>query len=95
MIYIGFSTKTHKLFARILCRHFRHVAPIVKTKKYCIIYQFIAPGKISLITVNFKDLKILESYGWEFVKYSGKFDSQHALNNKSITLFILQKNSVE
>ncbi len=85
MIYIGFSIKTHKMFANILCRHFRHVAPIVIIGNKCIIYQFTAPHNISLIATTTKGLKILESYGWKFIKYGGKNDLQHALKSKPIT----------
>lgn len=85
MLYIGFSTQTHRFYARILCRHFRHVAPVLVNKNKCIIYQFIAPNNISLITIKRKDLKILQKYGWKFVKYNGKFAPKHAIKTKPIT----------
>ncbi len=78
MIYIGFSTKTNRLYVRILCRHFRHVAPIIVTKHGCIIYQFVSKKQISLITIKHKDLKILELFGWKFIKYDGKFIPQQS-----------------
>lgn len=84
MIYIGFSTKTNKLYARIFCRHFRHVAPILITNNKCIMYQFISHKKIALITLQPRDLKILELYGWKFIEYRGKIDLQHALKTKSV-----------
>lgn len=85
MIYIGFSTKSHKLYTRVLCHHFRHVAPVLIKDNNYIVYQFTAPKKISLIILKFRDLKILESYGWKFIKYDCKFDLQSALKTKSIT----------
>jgi hypothetical protein len=85
MIYIGFSTKSHKLYARIICRHFRHTAPVVIIDDKCIIYQFIKPKTISLIAVKYKDLKILEQFGWKFVQYNKQFNIQHALKTHPIT----------
>lgn len=84
MICIGFSTQTHRLYARILCRHFRHVAPILITKNKCIIYQFTERNKITLICIRHKDLHILETYGWKFIKYKCKFTPRHALQTKPI-----------
>ena len=84
MIYIGFSTKTHRFYARVLCRHFRHTAPILVIGDRCIIYQFISPRQISLIAVRTKDLKILKMFGWKFIKYHGKFTPQITLKQKNI-----------
>ena len=85
MIYIGFSKRTHKIYAHILCRKFRHCAPIlIKNNRY-IMYQFINRNKVSLIYLQKRDLNILKTYGWKFIKYNGKTDPQHALTTKSIT----------
>jgi len=92
MIYIGFSTKTHKLYARILCKKYRHVAPIVITKNKCIMYQFVSYKKITLISIKRRDLKILELYGWKFIKYDGKFSLEYALKKSSITCVQFTKN---
>ena len=48
-------------------------------------YQFIKPRKISLISFKHRDLQILKSYGWKFVKYDGKFNPQIALKKNLIT----------
>jgi len=80
MIYIGFSTRTHKKLAQMICQQFRHVAPIVITKNKCIIYQFIRTNKIVPVYIKPRDLKILSKHGWIFVKYDHKFDSGHTLN---------------
>ena len=79
MIYIGFSKRTHRLYARILCRNFRHVAPILITKQKCILYQFIKPHKIALIRIKKSDLPLLTAYGWKFVEYKCKFSPTRAL----------------
>ena len=85
MIYIGFSKSTHKTLARIVCRKFCHCAPVLIKNNRCIMYQFINRNKVSLIHLQKRDLKILKTYGWDFVKYNGKIDPQYALKSKSIT----------
>ncbi len=92
MIYIGFSTRSHKIFARILCRKYRHCAPILIMKDKCIMYQFIARGKISLIALRLKDLNILKHYGWEFIKYDRKFIPR--VKTKSYTCVQFTKQSI-
>lgn len=70
IIYIGFSTKTHKFIAHIICHKFKHCAPIVINKNTCEIYQFTKHKQISIIPIQKRDMKILEKYGWKFVKYN-------------------------
>lgn len=72
IIYIGFSKRTHKIIAQLLCRNFKHCAPVVIHKNKCEIYQFTNPRTISVISVKKRDIKILEKYGWVFVKYDIK-----------------------
>ena len=85
MIYIGFSTKTHKLCAYMFCHHFKHCAPIVITKNKCELYQFTKPHQITIITLTKRDLKILESHGWKFIKYSAKKAPQNASDIYALT----------
>ena len=85
MIYIGFSTKTHKLSGQILCRHFRHCAPIIKIDNTYVLYQFTCMNKIARINIKYRDIKILELYGWEFIKYNGAISPEHALKSNCIT----------
>lgn len=85
IIYIGFSTKTYKILAHIVCRKFKHCAPVVLTKNKCKIYQFTKTNKITIINVKKRDIKILEQYGWKFVKYNAKFLPQNALNIRALT----------
>lgn len=40
---------------------------------------------MSLIAIKRRDIKILTSYGWVFIKYNGKFDIQRALKTNPIT----------
>lgn len=84
MIYIGFSTKTHKLCAKILCKKYRHVAPILITKNKCIIYQFVRFNKVVLIPIKKRDLTVLQKYGWKFVKCTCKFTPKRAIKSKPI-----------
>ena len=85
IIYIGFSTKTHKTLARIFCRHFKHCAPIIVTKNKYKLYQFTSPKKIAIIQIKQRDIKILMKHGWIFIKYNVKNIPQNALNIHAIT----------
>ena len=78
MIYIGFSTKSHKIIAHIFCRKFRHCAPIYVGTKKCILYQFVAPGQIYPVQLKRRDIKILTEYGWVFIKYNCKLNLKAA-----------------
>ena len=92
MIYIGFSKRSHKIFAQILCRQYRHCAPVLIMKDKCIVYQFVAHSKISFIALRLKDLNILKNYGWEFIKYDGKFAP--ALKSNSYTCVQFTQQSI-
>jgi len=85
MLYIGFSIQTHKILPRIICKHFRHCAPIITKGDKCILFQFVRINKIVKIHLSIKDLNILKHYGWEFIKYPHKFDDTNVLKTKSIT----------
>ena len=80
IIYIGFSTKTHKIFARIFCRYFKHCAPVVITKNKCEIYQFTRANKINVIPIKKRDIKILTAHGWRFVKHNIKNIPRNAIH---------------
>ena len=67
MIIIAFSNKTSKFIPNILCRKFKHVAPIVPRGNKLIMFQFIAPGRIEKIALRVRDIKILKTHGWRFV----------------------------
>ena len=82
MIYIGFSVRTHKIYARIFCKKFKHVAPILITNKKCILYQFVRPNKIVLIPIKKRDLNILERHGWKFIQHNCKFAPEYAIKTK-------------
>ena len=85
MIYIGFSTRTHKLYARICCKNFKHCAPIVISNKKCFLYQFVNKNHIEKIPLTQRNLLILEHYGWEFIKYSAKNAPRNAETISAIT----------
>ena len=85
IIYIGFSTKSHKILARFFCRKFRHCGPIVIHKNRCEMYQFTNSKQISIIKIKRRDIKILMKYDWIFVKYNMKRFPKNALNIHAIT----------
>lgn len=92
ILYIGFSTKTHKILARIICRKFKHCAPVVITKNKCKLYQFTNNKNINVIELKKRDIRILQQYGWKFVKYNIKTVPKHALKTKTITCVQFTKN---
>lgn len=92
MIYIAFSTQSHKLFAKIFCRKFLHCAPMIKIKNKFILYQFIKHNNIAKITLSMRDIKILSLHGWKFIKYNAKFDRTRTKDKKSITCVQFTKN---
>ena len=85
IIYIGFSKKTHKILARIVCCDFKHCAPIIMTKNKYELYQFTNTHNINVIEIKKRDIKILQQHGWKFVKYNLKKAPQKALKIKAIT----------
>ena len=73
MVYIGFSVQSHKLYTQVLCKKYRHCAPVVITKDKCIIYQFVNMFKQEQISIKPRDLHILKQYGWIFIKHNDSF----------------------
>ena len=71
--------------ARIFCRHFKHCAPVVTKKNRFEIYQFTNIKNINIIPIKKRDIKVLEQYGWRFIKYSAKSLPQNALNIHALT----------
>jgi hypothetical protein len=90
---IGFTDKTSKIIPRIFCRKFRHCAIILNNKekrimnKNYIMLQFIRPNKIELIRLSARDLKILESHGWVFLKEKGRRKKAEGKSTFSFFLF--------
>jgi len=85
IIYIAFSQQTHKLYAKILCKKFRHCAPVLCLKNKYVLYQFVQYKKIVPITLKYRDIKILEKYGWIFIKINNNTCSNNITNNHSLT----------
>ena len=67
MIIIAFSENTSKLLPRILCRRFRHCAPIICNRNNLIMYQFVHRNKIEQICLRTRDIALLRAHGWHFV----------------------------
>lgn len=67
MIIIGFSEKTSKILPRIICRRFKHCAPIIPMGRDMIMYQFSSPGCITKIQINMHGIRRLQLHGWQFI----------------------------
>lgn len=72
MIIIGFSTKTSKILPRILCKHFKHCAPIIKVGENFLMYQFVKYNDIKTIPITAQGLELLKRAGWHFIKINTK-----------------------
>ena len=70
MIIIAFSENTSKILPRMLCRRFRHCAPIICDKNNLIMYQFINPKNIVKIKLRQRDIALLRAHGWQFIYIS-------------------------
>lgn len=64
---IGFTHKTSKILPKIFCKKFKHCAVIFDLDKE---YIFVQIGKdgIRIIQIGNKEIKLLESSGWFFIK---------------------------
>ena len=67
MVIIAFSNKTSKILPRILCRRFRHCAPIICAGRKLIMYQFTNIHNITKIELDYRDIAILRAHGWRFI----------------------------
>ena len=67
MIIVAFSDKTSKILPQLICKKYKHVAPIIPSKNSLIMFQFVRPGHIKQIKLNTRDLKILELNGWDLI----------------------------
>ena len=68
MLYIGFSNYSSKRYANIICKKYKHCAPVIINKNEVIIYQFVHINKIVKIVIKKTDIKKLKQHGWIFVK---------------------------
>ena len=85
MIYIGFSEKTHKLYAKLLCHKYKHCAPVIVVGKRAVIYQFVNTKKIVAISIRKQDLERLKLFGWIFTKYDSKIFCKDILKIRTLT----------
>lgn len=67
MVIIAFSEKTSKILPRIICRRFRHCAPITPMGRGMILHQFSSPGHITKIPINIRGISRLQKQGWRFI----------------------------
>lgn len=85
ILYIGFSLTSHKLHAHILCRTYKHCAPVIVIHNKAIIYQFINPKNIVPIQIRKQDLERLKSFGWIFIKYKSNIIQKDILKIHAMT----------
>lgn len=71
MIIVAFSNKTSKFIPNILCRKFKHVAPIVPHNNKLIMYQFVTRGYVKKMVLQIRDIQILRAHGWKFIYVDG------------------------
>lgn len=67
MIIIAFSKKTSKFLPRIICRNFKHCAPIIVTNGTMYMLQFTSPKRIYKIPMDNRAIRTLGAHGWKFV----------------------------
>ena len=85
VMYIGFSTKTHKLHAKLICRKYKHCAPVIVVGKRAVIYQFVNAKKIVPVNVRKQDLKKLKNFGWVFIQYKSKTHCKDIVHIRALT----------
>ena len=67
MVIIAFSRHTSKILPRVICRHFRHCAPILRYGNKLVMYQFTNTHNITKIDLQNRDIAILRTHGWRFI----------------------------
>lgn len=85
MMYIGFSKQTYKVLARILCKQYRHCAPLIFKGNQGIMYQFVARKKIVLIKIRKQDMVILKHFGWLFIPCNKQNLNKPVLTSRALT----------
>lgn len=91
MIIIAFSNKTSKILPKLICRKYKHVAPIIPDGKGLVMYQFVRRGDVEKIEIQTRDLKILKSHGWDFIYIHGAKIPHDFNPNNAITCVDLSK----
>jgi hypothetical protein len=82
MIIIAFSDKTSKILPRLICRKFKHVAPIAVHNDKLVMYQFVRRNICVKVHLRMKDIKILNKNGWRFIYLTG--DVPPNFNTKNV-----------
>ena len=82
MIIIAFSDKTSKILPRLICRKFKHVAPIAVHNDKLVMYQFVRRNICVKVHLRMKDIKILNKNGWSFIYLTG--DVPPNFNTKNV-----------
>lgn len=78
MIIIAFSTKTSRLIPQIICREYKHCAPIIinPDNMTMTMYQFVRRNHIVQIPLKQRDIKLLGANGWRFIYIPRDITSQ-------------------
>ncbi len=89
MVIIAFSNKTSRFIPKILCRHLKHVAPIVVKDDKMILHQFVRRDIIEKLEIKMRDISVLKQYGWRFIYLNTKtrpdFDKKFAMTCVQMT----------
>lgn len=67
MIIIAFAHKSSKKIPNLICKKFKHVAPIILNKNKMQMLQFVRKNNIHKINLKMRDIKILKKHGWFFI----------------------------
>ncbi len=80
MIIIAFCKHTTKKIPNLLCRGYKHAAPIAAYPDKLIMYQFVRHGVTEKIELHMRDLQILQKHGWHFVYLTGDISHDFCIN---------------
>lgn len=89
MMIIAFSDKTGKMLPRVVCKKFKHCAPIVRTDCGLVMYHFVRRGHIYKIKLRDCDIRRMTQMGWKFCYINGEcnryFNPHHAMTCVGLT----------
>jgi hypothetical protein len=90
MIIVAFTNKTSKILPKLLCRKYKHVAPVLVDKKSMTLIQFVHRKRIVKIKLTWRDIQILKQHGWNFLYLNASTTRQ--INQSAWTCVQMVKN---
>lgn len=95
MIIIAASNKTNKTLSRLLCKNWKHVAPIVANNDKLTLYQFTRAWRHATpIKLQWRDMKILEQHGWIFIPLSYTQTNTNIEKIRAVTCVAFTKRAI-